>query len=101
MSAYTCMLLYDVVFIVEEFTPSVIEPSFGIGRIMYSIFEHRFRVRPGDEQRSVGDVVVFIMVMGFGLQLLELKMINHADIFASKTISPIRHFRHLCTTENL
>jgi len=24
---------------------------------MYSIFEHRFRVRPGDEQRSVGDVV--------------------------------------------
>lgn len=37
---------------VEEFVPSVIEPSFGIGRIMYSIFEHRFRVRSGDEQRS-------------------------------------------------
>ena len=36
--------------------PSVIEPSFGIGRIMYSVFEHRFRVRSGDEQRSVSDV---------------------------------------------
>ncbi|RUS79990.1 hypothetical protein EGW08_012255, partial [Elysia chlorotica] len=37
---------------VEEFVPSVIEPSFGIGRIMYSIFEHNFKVREGDEQRT-------------------------------------------------
>jgi len=37
---------------VEEFVPSVIEPSFGIGRIMYAIFEHKFRVREGDEQRT-------------------------------------------------
>lgn len=37
---------------VEEITPSVIEPSFGIGRIMYSLFEHRFIVREDDEQRS-------------------------------------------------
>lgn len=36
---------------VEEFTPSVIEPSFGIGRIMYSIFEQNFKTRDGDEQR--------------------------------------------------
>ncbi|KAL5007456.1 hypothetical protein ScPMuIL_016262 [Solemya velum] len=37
---------------VEELVPSVIEPSFGVGRIMYSIFEHNFRVREGDEQRT-------------------------------------------------
>ncbi|XP_071383672.1 glycine--tRNA ligase [Centroberyx affinis] len=37
---------------VEEIVPNVIEPSFGIGRIMYSIFEHSFRVREGDEQRT-------------------------------------------------
>ncbi|KAK6165517.1 hypothetical protein SNE40_022433 [Patella caerulea] len=37
---------------VEELTPSVIEPSFGIGRIMYSVFEHNFKIREGDEQRS-------------------------------------------------
>ena len=30
---------------VEEFTPSVVEPSFGIGRIMYAVFEHNFAVR--------------------------------------------------------
>uniref|UniRef100_A0A336M2S1 Glycine--tRNA ligase n=1 Tax=Culicoides sonorensis TaxID=179676 RepID=A0A336M2S1_CULSO len=36
---------------VEEIVPSVIEPSFGIGRIMYSLLEHRFRMRDGDEQR--------------------------------------------------
>lgn len=38
---------------VEEFVPNVIEPSFGIGRIMYSIFEHNFRVRSDDGQRTV------------------------------------------------
>ena len=36
----------------EEFTPGVIEPSFGIGRIMYAVWEHNFRIREGDEQRS-------------------------------------------------
>ena len=38
---------------VEEITPSVIEPSYGIGRIMYSVLEHSFRQREGDEQRTV------------------------------------------------
>ncbi|XP_069119560.1 glycine--tRNA ligase-like [Argopecten irradians] len=37
---------------VEEIMPSVIEPSFGIGRVMYSIFEHSFKTREGDEQRT-------------------------------------------------
>lgn len=37
----------------EEVIPSVIEPSFGLGRIMYTVFEHTFQVREGDEQRTV------------------------------------------------
>uniref|UniRef100_A0A1L8DFH3 Glycine--tRNA ligase n=1 Tax=Nyssomyia neivai TaxID=330878 RepID=A0A1L8DFH3_9DIPT len=36
---------------VEEIIPSVIEPSFGIGRIMYCLLEQTFRIREGDEQR--------------------------------------------------
>ncbi|KAH9329947.1 hypothetical protein KI387_002055, partial [Taxus chinensis] len=38
------------------FTPSVIEPSFGIGRVIYCLFEHCFYTRPskaGDEQCNV------------------------------------------------
>lgn len=38
------------------FTPSVIEPSFGIGRIIYCLFEHCFYTRTGkteDEQLNV------------------------------------------------
>ncbi|XP_030518316.2 glycine--tRNA ligase, mitochondrial 1-like [Rhodamnia argentea] len=38
------------------FTPSVIEPSFGIGRIIYCLYEHSFYTRPskaGDEQLKV------------------------------------------------
>ncbi|KAL1491711.1 hypothetical protein ABEB36_012268 [Hypothenemus hampei] len=37
---------------VEEIIPSVIEPSFGVGRIMYAIFEHNFKQRENDEQRT-------------------------------------------------
>jgi len=36
-----------------KFTPSVIEPSFGMGRILYSLLEHSFYQREGDEQRNV------------------------------------------------
>ncbi|OUM59943.1 hypothetical protein PIROE2DRAFT_54824 [Piromyces sp. E2] len=38
---------------VREYTPNVIEPSFGIGRIFYSLIEHSYWVREGDEQRAV------------------------------------------------
>merc|ERR1712078_98116 len=34
----------------RNFTPSVIEPSFGIGRIMYCMFEHTFYTREGDDE---------------------------------------------------
>eukprot|EP01135_Chromosphaera_perkinsii_P008849 Nk52_evm44s1485 gene=Nk52_evmTU44s1485 len=37
----------------KDFIPSVIEPSFGIGRILYAALEHTYRVREGgDEQRA-------------------------------------------------
>lgn len=36
-----------------KYTPSVIEPSFGMGRILYSLLEHSFYQRDGDEQRCV------------------------------------------------
>lgn len=42
----------------REFTPNVIEPSFGIGRILYSLIEHNFWTRGsdgGDEARGVSD----------------------------------------------
>jgi glycyl-tRNA synthetase len=38
---------------IREYTPNVIEPSFGIGRIFYSLIEHIYWSRPGDEARGV------------------------------------------------
>eukprot|EP00252_Welwitschia_mirabilis_P020147 TRINITY_DN4870_c0_g1_i1.p1 TRINITY_DN4870_c0_g1~~TRINITY_DN4870_c0_g1_i1.p1 ORF type:complete len:798 (-),score=156.80 TRINITY_DN4870_c0_g1_i1:241-2328(-) len=60
----TVTLTKDMVSIYKElrkesqkvFTPSVIEPSFGVGRIIYCLFEHCFYTRPskdGDEQLNV------------------------------------------------
>ena len=37
----------------REYTPNVIEPSFGIGRILYSLMEHVYWTREGDAARSV------------------------------------------------
>ena len=39
----------------EKFVPHVIEPSFGITRILYSVFEHCFKVREKDAQRTYFD----------------------------------------------
>lgn len=36
----------------ESILPTVIEPSFGVGRIIQCIFEHSYRVREDDEKRG-------------------------------------------------
>lgn len=36
----------------EKFIPGVIEPSFGIGRIVYCVLEHCFDIREKDEKRT-------------------------------------------------
>lgn len=37
----------------REYTPNVIEPSFGIGRILYALIEHSFWTRIGADERGV------------------------------------------------
>ena len=37
----------------REYTPNVIEPSFGIGRILYTLMEHVYWYREGAEERAV------------------------------------------------
>jgi glycyl-tRNA synthetase len=46
---------------VREFTPNVIEPSFGIGRILYSLLEHVFWSREQDVERGVSFVALKLM----------------------------------------
>jgi len=40
----------------QSFIPSVIEPSFGIGRIIYGILEHAFYTRDASQDRESGTV---------------------------------------------
>ena len=42
----------------REYTPNVIEPSFGIGRIFYSLIEHVYWSREGDEARGVSNTTL-------------------------------------------
>ena len=43
----------------REFTPSVIEPSFGIGRIIYCLYEHSFYVRQSKAENEQLNVFSF------------------------------------------
>ncbi|KAF2087602.1 glycyl-tRNA synthetase [Saccharata proteae CBS 121410] len=38
----------------REYTPNVIEPSFGIGRILYCLMEHSYWIRPDDQDEARG-----------------------------------------------
>lgn len=53
---------------VEEFVPSVIEPSMGIGRILYTIWEHNFKER--DAQRNY--LAVPVVLAPYKCSLLPL-----------------------------
>ncbi|KFG79522.1 glycyl-tRNA synthetase 1 [Metarhizium anisopliae] len=44
----------------REYTPNVIEPSFGIGRILYSILEHVYWSRPQDAAREVLSLPILV-----------------------------------------
>jgi glycyl-tRNA synthetase len=50
-----------------KYAPSVIEPSFGIGRIMYALLEHAFSQREGDEQRCVMALAPFVAATKVGI----------------------------------
>jgi len=45
---------------VREFTPNVIEPSFGVGRILYALLEHSYWARESDIQRGVLSLSVVV-----------------------------------------
>jgi glycyl-tRNA synthetase len=57
----------------QKFTPSVIEPSFGIGRILYAVLEHAFSQRSADEQRCVMAFRPCVAPIKVGL----FRLINH------------------------
>lgn len=56
-----------------KYTPSVIEPSYGIGRILYAVLEHSFSRRDGDEQRCVMAFRPSIAPIQVGI----FRLINH------------------------
>jgi len=58
-----------------KFTPSVIEPSFGVGRILYAVLEHSFSQRDGDEQRCVMSFKPCVAPIKVGIY----RLINNPD----------------------
>jgi glycyl-tRNA synthetase len=61
---------------VREYTPNVIEPSFGIGRILYSLMEHVYWSREGDEARGVLSFPPIVAPT----KVLLVPLSNHPDL---------------------
>lgn len=58
----------------------MIEPSFGVGRVMYAVFEHNFKIREGDEQRSVRETLMKVYALTLRLrEFNNLKMLMFID----------------------
>ena len=68
----------------EKFTPGVIEPAFGIGRIVYCVMEHCFRIREEDSKRTYFDFPP--LVSPYKVSILPL--IYNDEIY--KFIEPLR-----------
>ena len=60
----------------EKYIPHVIEPSFGIGRILYCVFEHCFKVRAEDENRTYFDFPPAVAPLKCSI----LPLMNNADM---------------------
>jgi glycyl-tRNA synthetase len=58
----------------REYTPNVIEPSFGIGRILYCLFEHNYWTRGsdgGDEARGASNTLTADQIFTNTIQVLS------------------------------
>ncbi|KAK4990422.1 Glycine--tRNA ligase 1, mitochondrial [Elasticomyces elasticus] len=60
---------------IREYTPNVIEPSFGIGRILYCLLEHVYWHRPGDDARGILSLPPLIAPT----KVLLVPLSNHPD----------------------
>lgn len=60
-----------------KYAPSVIEPSYGIGRIMYAVMEHSFSQREGDEQRCVMGIRPLVA----GIKVGIFRLTNNNPLF--------------------
>jgi glycyl-tRNA synthetase len=65
----------------QEYYPHVIEPSFGIDRLMYAMLEHNFKIRPQDNKRAVLTLNKFMAPYDVAIFQLSNKpdLIHYAD----------------------
>jgi glycyl-tRNA synthetase len=52
---FIALTTYEKKVMEEKYVPHVIEPSYGLGRIMYCVMEHCFRMRAEDQMRTYFD----------------------------------------------
>ena len=92
--------------LVREYTPNVIEPSFGLGRILYTLLEHSYWSREQDVERGVSlGIYQFILSNPDRSQVLSLPplvaptKVLIVPLSANKEFEPL--VREVCTSSPL
>ncbi len=80
----------------REYTPNVIEPSFGIGRIFYSLIEHIYWTREGDEARGVSPLLPLRWMESPDLTVLFRSYPSHPQLHPQKSF--LFRYRHNLTS---
>jgi len=83
----------------RNFYPSVIEPSFGIGRLLYCLFEHAYYVRPGDDEaRAV--LALPATIAPVKVVLLPISRNEQFDPLLREIADAFRARRIVCRTDD-
>ena len=77
---------------VVKFTPSVIEPSFGVGRILHALLEHSFSVRKEDAQRVVFQFAPVVAPIKCGVYNLQSGSKFPPIVTGRRLVDTSRHF---------
>lgn len=89
------MIEYNYVF--EEFYPHVIEPSFGIDRLIYAVLNQNFWTRNSDEQRIV--LSLPIILTPYDVAILQLSNDDKLLLVVSNIKKELKNKGYLCYTD--
>ena len=73
----------------EKFFPSVIEPSFGIGRIVYCVMEHCFKIREKDAKRTYFDFPPFVVFLHQSKKIIKKRRKKYIQVKINQNIKKV------------
>jgi len=83
---------------VRKYIPSVIEPSFGLGRILYQLLEHAFYYREGSDKQTVFKLPP--VIAPYKASILPISSGDHFDTLTEQIVEDLLRLALPTKTDN-